>query len=73
MINVNYNWKEYLYNYPDLIVAGIKDEESAKKHWINHGKKENRIPYKIDYFKYIKDVPCKLEDIIYENSCFQVL
>ena len=73
MINVNYNWKEYLYNYPDLIVAGIKDEESAKKHWINHGKKENRIPYKIDYFKYINDVPCKLEDIIYENKKDKIL
>ena len=35
-----FNWRQYLINYPDLVRAGIKNENSALTHWVNYGKNE---------------------------------
>ena len=45
----NFDWVFYLNYYEDLRLAGLKTEEDAKKHYINHGQFENRIFY--DYLK----------------------
>merc|ERR1719420_2516862 len=38
------NWQCYLDRYPDLQKAfGKNNVEDARKHWYNHGKKENRM------------------------------
>ena len=37
-----FNWKQYLANYPDLTNAGINDHVGALKHWNVHGKNEGR-------------------------------
>jgi len=51
----NFNWRVYIDNYPDLRKNGIDNEEKAKRHWADYGKKEGRI-YNIDsnilYFFY---------------------
>jgi hypothetical protein len=36
-----FDWKSYISSYDDL--KNIKTKEEAWKHWINHGKNENRI------------------------------
>ena len=38
----DFNWKQYLANYPDLKEDGITTQEKAWSHWIRHGKKEGR-------------------------------
>jgi hypothetical protein len=42
-LNYNFDWKYYLSLYPDLKKANINNEKDAYNHWINHGKKEERI------------------------------
>ena len=37
-----FNWRQYLINYPDLVTAGIKNENSALKHYLKYGKNELR-------------------------------
>jgi len=37
-----FNWKNYISNYPDLQKAGINTESRALKHWNNYGIHENR-------------------------------
>ena len=37
----NFNWKDYIYTYPDLKL--LKNEDEAWDHWVKCGKKENRI------------------------------
>ncbi len=37
-----FSWEYYLFFSPDLGKHGIQDQESAVKHWIMHGHKENR-------------------------------
>jgi len=38
-----FNWEYYLEIHPDLVLAGITDEEGAIKHYVLHGFRENRI------------------------------
>jgi len=37
------SWDIYLKMHPDLRRHGINTEETAKKHWLNHGKQEGRL------------------------------
>ena len=37
-----FDWEYYVNKYEDLKNAGIDNEEKAKNHWINYGKKEGR-------------------------------
>jgi hypothetical protein len=37
-----FNWRQYLINYPDLVRAGIKNENSAFAHYLKYGKNELR-------------------------------
>ena len=57
--NSNFNYKEYLYKYPDLIPAGINTHEKALNHFINHGKKEGRTctPLNFDWIQYLQNYP----------------
>ena len=38
-----FNWEYYIYKYNDLVKSKINSETKALKHWIQHGKKEERI------------------------------
>jgi hypothetical protein len=38
-----FDWKYYIYIHKDLYQNGITTKEKAYKHWINHGKNENRL------------------------------
>jgi FkbM family methyltransferase len=38
----NFNWKQYINNYPDLLFSGINNQNDSLKHWIKYGKKEGR-------------------------------
>jgi hypothetical protein len=42
----NYDWQKYISDHPDLIKSGLCTDEDAKRHWLNHGKKEQRKIYK---------------------------
>ena len=44
----NYDWNRYINENKDLIEAGINTKESAIKHWIKHGKNEERKIYIIN-------------------------
>jgi hypothetical protein len=44
----NFNYKNYLENYPDLVATGIHTEEKALTHFINHGKAEGRTYIKLE-------------------------
>ena len=39
---VDFDWKNYIENYPDLQAAGINTREKALKHYTRFGKRENR-------------------------------
>jgi len=41
----NYDWIRYINENKDLIEAGINTKENAIKHWIKHGKNEERKIY----------------------------
>jgi hypothetical protein len=53
----NFDWKFYLDYYPDLRDAGLKTPQQAAQHYVEFGKKENRIFYNPinDLFETIKD------------------
>jgi len=51
-----FNWKQYLQNYPDLRKL-IKTKEGALNHWERYGKNENRTDKKIRYTLDLKKVP----------------
>ena len=38
----DFNWQQYLQNYPDLQAAGINTRENAWRHYIRYGKHEGR-------------------------------
>jgi hypothetical protein len=38
----NFDYKQYLINYPDLVTAGISTQQKALDHWQKFGIKENR-------------------------------
>jgi hypothetical protein len=40
---LNFNWKQYIENYPDLQSAGINNEKMAIRHYFLHGKNEGRV------------------------------
>ena len=48
----DFNWKFYLYANKDLVKAGINNKTKAEKHFIDFGRKENRIH---NYNNYSKD------------------
>ena len=54
----HFDYKFYLHLYKDLYKSGIKTEKDAKTHYINHGKKENRL---------INEDQIKLNEIHDEN------
>ena len=37
-----FNWKNYLENYPDLVIAGLKTEKECLQHYRRYGLRENR-------------------------------
>jgi hypothetical protein len=41
-MSIPFNWRQYLINYPDLVMAGIKNENSALTHYLKYGKNEFR-------------------------------
>jgi len=41
----DFDWKFYLEHYEDLRNAGLKTENDAKTHYLNHGQFENRLYY----------------------------
>lgn len=38
-----FNWEYYVHKYPDLIHSNINNNKKALDHWLNHGKKEERL------------------------------
>jgi len=38
----DFDWRQYVENYPDLREAGIDSREKAAKHWIDFGREEGR-------------------------------
>jgi hypothetical protein len=49
---IDFNWKIYLKNYPDLKVNNIDTEEKAYKHYLEHGIYEDRVYYDLEEIKY---------------------
>lgn len=41
-VPADFDWKQYIANYPDLQRAGIDTEKKAEKHWIEFGFSEGR-------------------------------
>ena len=41
MLNNNFDWKYYTSKYSDL--RGIRTQQLALKHWLNHGIHEGRL------------------------------
>jgi O-methyltransferase len=50
----NFNWENYIANYPDLRNAGISTKHQALKHYLIFGKKENRTDKNVEYDNIIK-------------------
>ena len=50
-VPVDFDWKQYIANYPDLQHAGINTKEKAERHWIEFGYFENRSYLKSYNFK----------------------
>ena len=44
----NFNWEQYLKNYPDLYHSGITTEEKVKQHYIKYGRHEGRKDTPLD-------------------------
>lgn len=44
---IEFDWDTYLYNYEDLKSDGLVTKDDVWKHWINHGKSEGRLYYKV--------------------------
>jgi len=53
--NFDFDWVLYLCCNPDLFMNGIKDEESAVNHWLNIGRKNNRLYFLENYNLMIRD------------------
>ena len=45
---IQYDWNKYIKNNSDLIKKNINSDLLGFKHYMEHGKFENRIIYKID-------------------------
>jgi hypothetical protein len=43
----NFDWEKYLYHYEDLKHIDV-NEDNAVSHWLNYGKKEGRIFFRLD-------------------------
>ena len=43
-----FDWKFYLFLYPELIKKGINNKYKAYNHWIKYGQNENRIAFHED-------------------------
>jgi hypothetical protein len=57
----NFNWKQYINNYPDLEQSGINTKKEAWNHWIHHGKDEGRLTH--DFYQ---------EEIQNNNDTFEL-
>lgn len=44
----NFDWSSYVSYYEDLIKNNINTKEKAWKHWISHGKKEDRVYFDLN-------------------------
>lgn len=42
VVPADFDWQQYIANYPDLQRAGINTKEKAERHWIDFGYFENR-------------------------------
>ncbi len=60
---MNFNWRQYLENYPDLGKAGIKTKEQAIIHFRRHGESEGRTDT-LPKLKVIPKESKKLFDIV---------
>ena len=49
---IDFNWKIYLKNYPDIKEHNIDTEEKAYKHYLEHGIYEDRVYYDLEEIKY---------------------
>lgn len=54
------DWKQYIYNYPDLQKGGINSQTTAIMHWHLYGKNENRTFEKLAINKIDKDNSIKI-------------
>ena len=55
-MNDNFDWKYYIKKYPDLREKGVITKVRAIRHYINHGKKENRFPNLIEEKKFCRQI-----------------
>ena len=46
--NIDFDWKQYINNYPDLFQNGMNTKEKAWKHWISYGKNEGRTYFSLN-------------------------
>jgi len=53
----DFDYQTYLDNYPDLRKNGIDNEEKARQHWLNYGRKEGRNYKKNDFLYIFLHVP----------------
>ena len=60
----NFDWKQYISNYPDLVAADINTQQKALDHWQKNGIKENRT-----YNKRISSfLPSSKDVILFTNA-----
>lgn len=60
----NFDWRQYISNYPDLIAAGINNPEKAFDHWLKNGIIENRT-----YNKKISSfLPASKDVVLFTNA-----
>ena len=65
-----FDWKQYLHNYPDLIVNGINTKEKSFAHWNNYGKKEGRSYSKLLKSSNNTNTNTNTNNVIYNESEF---
>ena len=63
----DFNWKQYIENYQDLKESGMKTEEEAWSHWINHGKKEGRSNHNFYQEELEQEYNSKIYMVTYNN------
>lgn len=70
----DFNWTQYLINYPDLKQDGITTQEQALRHWRHYGKMEKRsyLPLKDSYKEadnfLVNDIDPKFDWTKYVNA-----
>ena len=64
----NFDWEAYIRNYEDL--SNITSKEEAWKHWITHGKPENRICEDLVLLNDYKSFQWKIYVNKYDDLCY---